>query len=124
MRTHVVTGQQDMVDLLNSEGVECDQSSVSRDLRELGAIKAGGRYAIPSDSGLTFLSVHSVKVAGPNLLVLKTAVGAANLVAVDIDKMDIPEIVGTIAGDDTIFLATASAEAQKTVLGALGLVAS
>jgi transcriptional regulator of arginine metabolism len=56
--------------------------------------------------------VRSIATAGPSLIVVKTTIGAAQSVAAAIDKAEWPEIVGTISGDDTIFLATDTARAQ------------
>ncbi len=55
--------------------------------------------------------------AGPHLLVIKTAIGAAQRVALALDRSNWPEIVGNVGGDDTVFTATASAAAQRALLG-------
>ena len=80
--------------LLKEEGHEVTQSSVSRDLRDLGVLKASGRYVLPpeevtranGDFGMLAQFVRGLKRAGPSLTVLKTTVGAAQSVAVAIDK--------------------------------------
>jgi len=94
---------------------------VSRDLRELGVVKGADRYLLPAaEDALTpshFEDVRSFmkgyRAAGPTLTVLRTTTGAAQSVAIAIDKAHWPEIVGTIAGDDTIFIATESMRAQR-----------
>ena len=111
--------QDRIVDLLLQEGFKVTQSSVSRDLAELGVEKSNGQYVLTAQPGN--VGILSGAKAGPNLLVVRTDVGAANLVALKIDRMHLPEVVGTLAGDDTIFIATASAAAQAAVIARLGV---
>jgi transcriptional regulator of arginine metabolism len=63
--------------------------------------------------------VRDIRAAGPNLLVITTAVGAAQRVAVTLDRINWPEIVGTLSGDDTIFIATSSSTQQRRLRGRL-----
>jgi transcriptional regulator of arginine metabolism len=63
--------------------------------------------------------IRDVRAAGPNLLVVSTAIGAAQRVAVTLDRIAWPEIVGTVSGDDTIFIATSSATQQRRLRGRL-----
>jgi transcriptional regulator of arginine metabolism len=120
LRGTPVRKQDELVRLLRREGHEVTQSSISRDLRELGVLKASGRYLPPtalavnthSDFHMLRQFVRSIATAGPSLIVVKTTIGAAQSVAAAIDKAEWPEIVGTISGDDTIFLATDTARAQ------------
>jgi transcriptional regulator of arginine metabolism len=122
-----VRKQEDLVRLLKKEGHEVTQSSVSRDLRDMGVLKASGRYVLPPDEltratgdfGTLAQFVRGLKRAGPTLTVLKTTVGAAQSVAVAIDKAEWPEVAGTISGDDTIFIATVNSRAQDELLGRL-----
>ncbi len=119
--------QQSLVDALLQHGLIATQSSVSRDLRELGAIKTSRGYELPVDdasnddefSGVAEL-LRNMRPAGPNLLVITTAIGAAQRVALALDRCDWPEKVGTIAGDDTIFVATPSAGLQKQLISRIG----
>lgn len=121
LRQTAVGRQAELVDILHREGFEATQSSVSRDLRELGVVKGADRYLLPAvEDALTpshFEDVRSFlrgyRSAGPSLTVLRTTTGAAQSVALAIDKAHWPEIVGTIAGDDTIFIATDGARAQR-----------
>ena len=116
-----VRNQDELVKVLRREGFEATQSSVSRDLRELGVVKGADRYLLPAaEDALTPSHFEAVQpfvkgycAAGPNLTVLRTTAGTAQSVAIALDKARWPEIVGTIAGDDTIMIATASARTQR-----------
>jgi transcriptional regulator of arginine metabolism len=119
IREHVVGRQAELVAMLRKHGHAATQSSVSRDLRELGVAKQGDRYVLPDSAGAVkndFATlkqfVREVRTAGTNLTVLRTTVGAAQSVAVAIDTARWPEVIGTISGDDTIFIATAGARAK------------
>jgi transcriptional regulator of arginine metabolism len=124
LRDGLVRRQEDLVRLLKKEGHDVTQSSVSRDLRGLGVSKAGGRYVLPPDEqarangdfGTLTQFVRGLKRAGPSITVLRTTIGAAQSVAVAIDKAEWPEVAGTISGDDTIFIATANARAQDELV--------
>ena len=121
LRRTAVGRQAELVELLRAEGYEATQSSVSRDLRELGVVKGADRYLLPAvEDALTPSHFEDVRAfvkgyraAGPNLTVLRTTTGAAQSVAIALDKARWPEIIGTIAGDDTIMIATASARTQR-----------
>ena len=127
LREGLVRRQQDLVRLLKKEGHDVTQSSVSRDLRDLGVLKASGRYVLPPDEvtrangdfGTLSQFVRQLRRAGPSLTVLRTTIGAAQSVAVAIDRAEWPEVAGTISGDDTIFIATGSARAQDELVGRL-----
>ena len=114
--------QKTLVDALGAQGLQATQSSVSRDLRELRAIKTNGGYELPNatDNADEIAAVgeflRSITPAGPNLTVIKTAIGAAQRVALALDRSDWPEVVGNIGGDDTVFVATDSAAAQKILI--------
>ena len=116
-----VRNQDELVKVLRKEGFEATQSSVSRDLRELGVAKAGDRYIVPSQDVAAATNpfaavsrfVLEIKTAGSSLTVVKTTTGTAQSVAVAIDSSEWPEIVGTISGDDTIFIATDEAKDQR-----------
>ncbi len=115
--------QQYLVDALVSRGLVATQSSVSRDLREIGAIKTARGYELvgvdrPDDKPMVDVAplLRDVSPAGPNLLVIRTAIGAAQRVALALDRSNWPEMVGNIGGDDTVFVATASSHAQKQLI--------
>jgi len=127
LRSGAVRRQQELVRLLKKAGHDATQSSISRDLRDLGVLKASGRYVLPPDevtrANGDFESlaqfVRELRRAGPSITVLRTTIGAAQSVAVAIDKAAWPEVAGTISGDDTIFIATASARAQEELVSRL-----
>ena len=114
--------QRSLVEALIARGFDATQSSVSRDLKELGAIKTAGGYALPvgasSDDEVASVAelLRGIETAGPNLLVIKTAIGAAQRVALALDRSCWPEMVGNVGGDDTILVATKSAAAQRNLL--------
>ena len=120
-----VANQTDLQKRLLGAGFDVTQSCVSRDLSRLGVIKSGGKYQLPFGSGereallalrqVTYL-ITNIAPAGPNLVVVKTAVGGAQRVAVCIDSLNWTEVVGTVAGDDTIFVAVTSAANQAIVI--------
>lgn len=124
LRDGLVRKQQDLVRLLKKSGVEATQSSISRDLRDLGVSKASGRYVLPPDEvtrangdfAMLAQFVRQLRRAGPAITVLRTTIGAAQSVAVAIDKAAWPEVAGTISGDDTIFIATANSRAQQELI--------
>ena len=114
---HPVNSQAQLVDLLAASGVEATQATVSRDLEEIGAVKvrAGGGesvYAVPElpknrvtpgDHLRRVLGEWVVEVAASaNLVVVRTPPGSAHVVASALDRAGLPDIIGTVAGDDTI----------------------
>jgi transcriptional regulator of arginine metabolism len=119
LETSQVTSQAQLVDLLKADGVVATQATVSRDLDELGAVKvrvAGGEtaYAIPElpkeqvapESHLRRVLgdwVVEVRHSG-NLVVVRTPPGSAHVVASALDRAGLEEVVGTVAGDDTILV--------------------
>ena len=120
LREHRVGSQEEVVARLSLSGIAATQATVSRDLLEIGAVKLKRdgtiRYVMPDQvepghaaaklDRLLAEWVDAIIPAG-NLLVLKTPPGSANLVANALDCADVPDIAGTIAGDDTIFVALA-----------------
>lgn len=119
-----VRSQTELASILAADGIEVTQATLSRDLEELGAVKlrgvdgGAGVYVVPEDgspvrgvSGGTdrlcrLLAELLVSTdATGNLAVLRTPPGAADYLASAIDRAALPYVVGTIAGDDTIFVA-------------------
>ena len=116
--------QQYLVDELVARGFDATQSSVSRDLKDIGAIKTGAGYELAprglhDDDEVAKVAdlFRDMKPAGPNLLVILTAIGAAQRVALALDRCGWNEIVGNIGGDDTVFSATANLSAQRSLIG-------
>ena len=122
LEQHAVTSQSQLVDLLAKAGVAATQATVSRDLEEIGAVKvraAGGEavYAVPEhpkdrvvpeDHLRRVLGEWVVEVASSaNLVVVRTPPGSAHVVASALDRVSLPGIVGTVAGDDTILVVAA-----------------
>ena len=115
--------QQALVDELTARGLHATQSSVSRDLKDLGAVKTARGYELlrPGDESTDAFGgvaefIRAVLPAGSNLVVVRTAIGAAQRVALALDRSGWPEMVGNIGGDDTVFVAVDSAAAQKTLM--------
>jgi len=123
LETGPAATQQLLVDRLTALGFDATQSSVSRDLKEIGAIKTADGYvlvngSVAADDAMSRVSnlVRDVQAAGPNLLVIKTAIGGAQRVALALDRSEWPEMVGNIGGDDTVFVATRTAAAQRNLI--------
>lgn len=122
--TRAIHTQEDLAEALATEGWEVTQSSVSRDIAALKLAKVDGAYrrsprgsgAQDPDERRIADSVLTSEPAGEALVVLHTPPGEANRVAVALDRLAWPDVVGTIAGDDTIFLAVKDVVAQRRVL--------
>ena len=119
--------QEEVVELLADRGVEISQVTLSRDLRELGVVKSpqgyrepGAAPRLPEELLLRTLREFVVAVdTAQNLVVVKTNPGSAATVALGLDRAGWPEIVGPVAGDDTIFAATANTAAAKRLAARL-----
>jgi transcriptional regulator of arginine metabolism len=111
IRAKSILTQEDLArELKESQGIRTTQVTLSRDIRELGLLKTpeGYRQVAASPAGPDIATVageflQDVRVA-QNLIVLRTSPGNANALAVALDKQELPEIVGTLAGDDTILV--------------------
>ena len=99
-----VTDQAEFLDLLKREGHKVTQPTLSRHLAKLGVQKLAGRYQrvepLPTE-----LPAYAVSSAPPNLVIIKTRPGFAQALAVRLDGHAIDGVVGTLAGDDTVFIA-------------------
>jgi len=117
IKANNIASQNELAGLLSATGFSVNQSSVSRDLDELRVIKANGFYALPEVlKGNQKFGLLSLNTAGEILIVAKCEPGLASAVAVRIDNAKLSEIVGTIAGDDTIFIAVKNAKSQKAAI--------
>jgi transcriptional regulator of arginine metabolism len=122
--TRAVRTQEELADALAADGWQVTQSSVSRDIATLRLAKVDGVYRrAPAASRVRdpdevriAESVLTAEPAGDALVVVHTPPGEANRVGIALDRLAWPEIVGTIAGDDTIFLAVSNQAAQRQVL--------
>lgn len=130
LRAPAVT-QRALVEALTNRGLVATQSSISRDLKEIGAVKTARGYELPETGhGATDEIaeiagfIRGVVPAGPNLTVIKTATGAAQRVALALDRSNWPEMVGNIGGDDTVFVASDSAATQKILIARIERVRS
>ena len=121
LESHAVTSQGQLVELLAHDGVVATQATVSRDLEELGAIKvrmagADPIYAVPEFEDRVAPEEHLKRVFGDwvvevahsaNLVVVRTPPGSAHVVASAVDRAGLTDIIGTVAGDDTILVVAA-----------------
>ena len=127
LRRRPVLRQEELVRLLKERGIDATQSSISRDLKQLGIAKLGHGYrqletekpASNPDEQLLAGFILDIRTAGPNLTVIITAEGAAQRLALHLDRSGWPEIVGTVSGDDTIFVASRTAVDQRRLLARL-----
>lgn len=122
---HSLSTQSEVVELLAAAGHQVTQATVSRDLQAIGAFKLdGGSYELVDravhDEAVSDLArlvgefVEAIRLGG-NLVVLITPPGAAQVVASAIDRSGLEGVLGTVAGDDTIFVATASDGMAKSL---------
>lgn len=123
--SYVIHTQEELADALAREGWEVTQSSVSRDIAALGLVKVDGAYQRPlavsgaaasPDELRIAEGVLTVEPAGDAVVVLHTPPGEANRVGVALDRLAWPDLLGTIAGDDTIFVAVRHRAAQRRVM--------
>lgn len=117
--------QDDLVEALSRQDLEVSQASVSRDIAALGLIKIDGSYARRPARSVAVEDplvrrvaevMTSVQAAGSNMVVIKTVVGEASSLALAIDATGLPSVVGTVAGDDTIFVATKNLQATRALV--------
>lgn len=132
IRANALGSQEELAERLSALGYSVTQATISRDLEQMGATKVrrDGQlsYALPDDvrngPGPRLAAVfrdwvRSVDTAA-NLVVIKTPPGSAHLVGVVLDQSELPEIVGTICGDDTIFTACRSDVEAAALAARLG----
>ena len=129
--TRAVRTQEELADALSADGWQVTQSSVSRDIAALHLAKVDGIYrrarnAAGRDPDEVRIAegVLTAEAAGEAIVVVHTPPGEANRVGVALDRLAWPEIVGTIAGDDTIFLAVSNQAAQRQVVKKIRAIAA
>lgn len=113
VRQRPVFSQRELARLLLRHGFPATQSTLSRDIREMGLVKAGGRYRLPSELSRvseeralrrTIRDLVVKSAASGNIVMLKTPPGNAHSLGVVLDGAQWPEVLGSVAGDDTVFL--------------------
>lgn len=117
IRARRIGTQEELTEHLERSGVPATQSSVSRDLVELGIVKHNGHYTVPkATTGAAARGLLELVAAGDSLVVARCEPGLASAVAVEIDRAGLSEIVGTLAGEDTVFIAVADSKAQRAAI--------
>ena len=129
VRQHKLATQQDLVRALKGAGFPATQATVSRDIVELGLVKVaqGGAHAYAAPTAVAsgggtdrlrrFCEDYPVEGAvAANLVVLRSPPGTANAMAIALDTSGLAEIVGTVAGDDTVFVATSTERHARSLL--------
>ena len=123
--TQYLATQQDLIEALKEHQVVATQSSMSRDIKSLGLIKKGGRYqcqTLIQGSPIKALDkqhrsyIKNIELVGSHLIVVKTQPATAQTIAASFDRLNWPEIAGTIAGDDTVFMAIRSEDQAALLL--------
>lgn len=114
--------QEEVVAEMVKAGYDVTQSSISRDFKELGVAKSSGAYRLPSRADLVPVAsfVTGIVEAGPHMIVVKTRSGCASVVAEMIDTAQAPGIAGTIAGENTVFIALSEPVSIDSVRSLLG----
>jgi transcriptional regulator of arginine metabolism len=138
LEEQVISSQAQIVELLGAEGVLATQATVSRDLEELGAVKVripGGAmaYAVPEHSkDRSPPDEHLRRVMGEfvvevshsgNLVVLRTPPGSAHVIGSALDRAGFPDVLGNVAGDDTLIVVCAESAGGAHVAGRLAELA-
>ncbi len=128
-----VSNQHELQDLLRAEGFEATQATLSRDLADLGVLKGPDGYRLPGSPERTAPSPSRLEqalrrellfiTAGGTTVVIRTPTGHGNALAVELDAARLPGALGTIAGDDTIFLAATGPAAARRLATQLARLA-
>ena len=119
LRQQKIYTQDELARALNQLGIQTTQVTLSRDMRELGLVKTGEGYrhvnteaSVPSLRDVANEYLLDIRLA-QNLVVLQTSPGHASTLAVTIDRQNLDEVVGTVAGDDTVLVITPHADAAQ-----------
>lgn len=127
---YIIETQEELADALSKQGIEVTQATVSRDIKELMLIKVPTgdgryRYAFPPEQNIVLSQARLERTFqdsivtidySQNIVVLRTMPGTAQAVAYTIDYVKWPEVIGTVAGDDTIFVLVKPIEAVAQVI--------
>ena len=119
IKNNKIKNQHELLAKLHKEGLETNQAAVSRDLNEMGIFKIKGYYRLPQIEFTKSNSseLYSTLTAGDNLIVIKTFPGNASAIGFIIDELNLNEVVGTLQGDDTLFVAVKNRKDQTKALG-------
>ncbi|HHV42423.1 MAG TPA: arginine repressor [Clostridiaceae bacterium] len=128
IRERSIETQEELVDVLRKTGMEVTQATISRDIKELGIVKVstgeGSQKYVPMDRSGEVASGRLMKVfseavimieVAVNFVIIKTLPGMAQAAASALDSMHLADLLGSLAGDDTVFLATASTDDAKNL---------
>ena len=127
---YIIETQEELADALSKHGIDVTQATVSRDIKELMLIKVPTgdgryRYAFPPEQNIVLSQARMERTFrdslvaidySQNIVVLRTLPGTAQAVAYTIDYVKWPEVIGTVAGDDTIFVLVKPVEAVSVVI--------
>jgi transcriptional regulator of arginine metabolism len=125
LRSGSVGNQEQLAEMLASSGLVTTQATLSRDLRELGVMKGPEGYVLPGTAGPAHHNGDLERAlrtlllrgeTGGSIAVLHTGPGRAPLLALEIDRAGLKPVLGTVAGDDTIFVATRSTRDAGRIL--------
>jgi transcriptional regulator of arginine metabolism len=120
VQSRPIASQEQLAAALRQEGIEATQATLSRDLRELGLVKGPAGYMMPREPGPALpraVRTYLVRAeSAGNLAVLHTGPGRAPLLALEIDRARLRPVLGTVAGDDTIFIAARTSREAGRVL--------
>jgi transcriptional regulator of arginine metabolism len=126
VRRQALRSQEELALILEQDGMDATQATLSRDIRELGLVKGRGGYQVseemhspPPEDMLRRTFVQFVVRTGlsGNMIMIRTSPGNAHSIGVVLDEAQWPEVLGTVAGDDTVFVLLRSARLGKQVLG-------
>ena len=139
LREHTITGQPQLLELLEAEGVPVTQATVSRDLEDIGAVKVRVAgldrlvYVVPERSEEPPASSEHLRrvlgdwltdvAASGNIVVLRTPPGCAHVIASALDRSELDGVVGTVAGDDTVFVVASEAMGATELAHEIDLLA-
>jgi transcriptional regulator of arginine metabolism len=118
IKNHKIPDQSSLVKMLRDRNIDATQPSVSRDLQRLGAVKVNGYYQIPESLQpiQNIDDLVDIRFAAGEMLVIKTGPGGANRIGYIVDEAKIPGVAGTIAGEDTLFIALLRESRPEKVL--------
>lgn len=130
IKAKLISTQEELGDALKNRGVKVTQATLSRDIKELGLMKVPALdgsyyYALPQDRAPGDLMRRAQRMVGDavvlveaaeNIIVIKTTSGTAQAVAAAFDDLDWPEVMGTVAGDNTIFAVIRTSEQTAEII--------